>query len=128
MTERDQLEQAILALENQRAVLGDAVVDAALVSMREKLSAMTADQETTQQRKLATVLFMDIVGSTSISQGLDLPLFGGRPIQPHRLFGVALHAAAVEIHARKIGLRTRKALFRRQPRMVDADDQTRGIY
>jgi ABC-type oligopeptide transport system substrate-binding subunit/class 3 adenylate cyclase len=71
MPEREQLEQAILALEKQRAVLGDDVVDAALVSIREKLSALIEAQEATQQRKLATVLFMDTVGSTSITHDLD---------------------------------------------------------
>ena len=71
MTDREQLEQAIIALENQRDVLGDAVVDAALVSMRERLSVLVEAQEATQQRKLATVLFMDIVGSTAITQDLD---------------------------------------------------------
>jgi predicted ATPase/class 3 adenylate cyclase len=71
MTDQEQLEQAMLALENQRGVLGDAVVDAALLSMREKLSALVADQKATQQRKLATVLFMDIVGSTSMALDLD---------------------------------------------------------
>jgi len=71
MTDRKHLEQAIRKLETQRAVLGDDVVDAALVSMREKLSAMGEAQESTQQRKLATVLFMDIVGSTSITHNLD---------------------------------------------------------
>jgi hypothetical protein len=34
MNEREQLEQAIQALEAQRAVLGDAVVEAALGPMR----------------------------------------------------------------------------------------------
>ena len=41
-TDRAQLEQALVALESQRAVLGDAVVDAALESIREKLSASIA--------------------------------------------------------------------------------------
>ena len=71
LNDQEQLEQAIAALENQREILGDAVVDAALVSMREKLSSLVAAQSPTQQRKLATVLFMDIVGSTSITQNLD---------------------------------------------------------
>jgi hypothetical protein len=71
MPEREQLEQAILALEKQREVLGDDVVDAALSTMREKLSALIKAQEATQQRKLATVLFMDTVGSTSITHDLD---------------------------------------------------------
>ena len=77
MTEREhseevqQLEQAIAALEAQRAILGDAVVDAALTPMRAKLSGLEKASKATQQRKLATVLFMDIVGSTSITQDLD---------------------------------------------------------
>ncbi len=70
-TVRDQLEQAIIALENQRAVLGDRVTDAALASMREKLFALEEAQETAQQRKLVTVLFIDIVGSSSITEDLD---------------------------------------------------------
>jgi class 3 adenylate cyclase len=71
MQDREQLEQAILALEQQRDVLGDEVVDAALASMREKLSSLMEAQEATQQRKLATVLFLEIVGSTSITHDLD---------------------------------------------------------
>jgi predicted ATPase/class 3 adenylate cyclase len=70
-TDREQLEQAIAALENQRGALGDAVVDAALASIREKLSTLIETEKATQQRKLATVLFMDIVGSTSMAQDLD---------------------------------------------------------
>jgi len=71
MTEREQLEQAMLALEAHRATLGDAVVDAALATMREKSSTLIESETTTQQRKLATLLFMDIVGSTSIIKDLD---------------------------------------------------------
>ena len=40
MTEREQLEQAIAALEAQRAILGDAVVDASVAALREKLAAL----------------------------------------------------------------------------------------
>lgn len=71
MAEREQLEQAIIALEEQRAVLGDAVVDAALAPMREKLSALEDSQEIERQRKLGTVLFMRVVGSTAITHSLD---------------------------------------------------------
>ena len=70
-TELDQLEQAIAALENQSVVLGNAVVDAALVSIRGKLSAFKETQQASQQRKLATILFKDIVSSTTITQDLD---------------------------------------------------------
>jgi predicted ATPase/class 3 adenylate cyclase len=69
--DREQLEQAMTALENQRAFLGNEVVDAALTSIREKLSALNDISTNNQQRKQATVLFMDIVDSTSITLGLD---------------------------------------------------------
>ena len=72
MSELDQLRQAITALENQRAVLGDAIVDAALSPMREKLAALTAQENSTDpQLKYLTILFTDIAGSTRLTQGLD---------------------------------------------------------
>lgn len=78
MTEREQLEQAIITLEAQRALLGDAVVNAALSPMREKLAALNAlapDQSRasreTQQRKQVTVLFADVSGFTAMSELMD---------------------------------------------------------
>ncbi len=41
MSEHDQLKHAIATLEGQRALLGDAVVEAALAPMREKLTALS---------------------------------------------------------------------------------------
>jgi class 3 adenylate cyclase/tetratricopeptide (TPR) repeat protein len=71
MTEREQLEKAIAGLEAQRAALGDAIVDPAIAALRSQLDALLEQQPPEQQRKLVTVLFCDIVGSTRISQGLD---------------------------------------------------------
>lgn len=72
MSKREQLEQAIAALEAQRAALGDAVVDAALVPLREKLAALRAQSlETDRQRKQITVLFADVSGFTAISEEMD---------------------------------------------------------
>ena len=72
MTELEQLEQAIAALEAQRAVLGDAVVNTALAPMRDKLGALKAAQAPAEaQRKLATVLFADVSGFTALSETLD---------------------------------------------------------
>lgn len=79
MTEREQLEQAIAALEAQRALLGDAVVNAALAPMREKLATLTAAQtptpasapRETEQRKQVTVLFSDVSGFTAMSETMD---------------------------------------------------------
>lgn len=72
MAEIDRLEAAIAALEAQREGLGDAVVDAALAPMREKLAKLRAGGEAPdQQRKLVTVLFTDIVDSTKMSLNRD---------------------------------------------------------
>ena len=72
MDEHEQLAQAIAALESQRALLGDAVVDAALAPMREKLAALASRRVNAgQQRKFVTVLFADVVGSTQLGQHLD---------------------------------------------------------
>jgi class 3 adenylate cyclase len=71
MSEREHLEQAIAAFETQRAVLGDAIVDAALAPLRQKLAAMQAQGLTEQQRKQITVLFADISGFTAMSETLD---------------------------------------------------------
>lgn len=73
MTEREQMEQAIRALEAQRAMLGDAVVDTALAPLREKLAALEAQAEARerQQRKQVTVLFADVSGFTAMSEKVD---------------------------------------------------------
>ena len=70
-TERKQLEATIAALEAQRPVLGDAVVAMAVAPLQDKLAALRAREGATQQLKTATVLFMDVVGSTQLSQRLD---------------------------------------------------------
>jgi hypothetical protein len=51
------------ALEEQRALLGDAVVDTAL-PLQEKLSALAAISPVEPQLKDITILFSDIIGST----------------------------------------------------------------
>ncbi len=76
MTEREQLEQAIAHLDAQRAMLGDAAVDAALVGLRQKLAALEQIEEPTApalagERKLVTVMFADISGFTVLSEKMD---------------------------------------------------------
>src|SRR5215207_5734791 len=72
MNEREQLEQAIAALESQRAILGDAIVHVALAPMREKLAALSAQQTPAeQQRKQLAVLFADVSGFTAMSETMD---------------------------------------------------------
>lgn len=69
--ESARLQTAIEALEAQRSILGDTVVEAALGSIREKLAALAAKSQPAQQRKQATVLFADVSGFTALSETLD---------------------------------------------------------
>jgi class 3 adenylate cyclase/predicted ATPase len=64
------LEHAIATLEAQRAVLGDAVVDTALVPLQARLAALV-DKAQGEQRRLVTVVFADLVGFTELSSWLD---------------------------------------------------------
>lgn len=70
VTERSQVESAIAALETQRGTLGSSAVDAAIAALRSNLAAI-ASARPSEQRKLVTVLFVDIVGSTAIGEQLD---------------------------------------------------------
>ncbi|HEY9068498.1 MAG TPA: adenylate/guanylate cyclase domain-containing protein [Burkholderiaceae bacterium] len=75
MDETRHLEVAIAALEAQRATLSDAVVDAALAPLRERIAALRAagpaSPAAVLQRRQVTVLFADVVGSTAIAERLD---------------------------------------------------------
>ena len=68
------IETAIAALEAQRAILGSAVVDAALAPLQRELERLRAQREPQlphQQLKQVSVLFVDVVGSTAIGQRLN---------------------------------------------------------
>jgi class 3 adenylate cyclase/tetratricopeptide (TPR) repeat protein len=73
--EQQQLQSGIRALEAQRQLLGDAVVDMALAPLRHKLAALTAPPtppaEPAQTLRQISILFLDVVGSTSLAQHLD---------------------------------------------------------
>jgi len=75
MNEREQLEQAIAALEAQRAVLGDAVVEPMLAAAREKLAALAEaagpEHLGEGERRLVTIVFADISGFTALAEMLD---------------------------------------------------------
>ena len=75
MTEARQLEAAIAALEAQRSTLGDAV-DTAIGLLRERLARLHegppgALAPPEMQRRQVTVLFADVVDSTSMGTKLD---------------------------------------------------------
>ncbi len=78
MIERQRLESTIHALNAQRDVLGATLVQAALAPLLARLSELDAASSPCVSRTTAnqtlrqvTILFLDVVGSTSLSQSLD---------------------------------------------------------
>jgi len=68
----DELKTAIATLESQRAVLGDAVVEASIAALRKQLAELNQGPDSAERhKKLVSLLFVDVVGSTLISQGLE---------------------------------------------------------
>ncbi|MGB7094348.1 MAG: tetratricopeptide repeat protein [Anaerolineales bacterium] len=89
-----ELKNAIATLESQRAVLGDAVVEASISALHKQLAELERETEPPDRhKKLVSMLFVDIVGSTSIGQHLEpdeiLEIMDGglqrlaRPIEAH---------------------------------------------
>ena len=98
MSERAQLEAGIAALQAQRAVLGDAVVEMALAPLRAQLSRLDVARRTeTRQLRMVSVLFADIVGSTTMGQQLD-------PEDTHAIMDGALQkfGAVIEAHQGRV--------------------------
>lgn len=75
--ELSRLQASIAALEAQRSILGDAVVEPALVALREKLATVEAQVPATPQRKLVTVLFADVSGFTALAEMIDAEVVTG---------------------------------------------------
>ncbi|HEY6132752.1 MAG TPA: adenylate/guanylate cyclase domain-containing protein [Rubrivivax sp.] len=73
--ELQQLQSGIQALEAQRGLLGDAVVDTAVATLKAKLATLAAPPappaEPAQALKQVSILFLDVVGSTTLAQHLD---------------------------------------------------------
>jgi class 3 adenylate cyclase/tetratricopeptide (TPR) repeat protein len=70
-TEVQQLQAAIASLEGQRSLLGDALAEAALSPLRARLASLSPPDAPLQTLKQVTILFLDAVGSTTLSQHLD---------------------------------------------------------
>ena len=88
------LQAAINALQAQRALLGDAVVDAAVAPLKARIDLLS---RAAQQLRLVSVLFLDITGSTSLTQHLD-------PEDVHEVMDGALSrfASLVEEHGGRV--------------------------
>jgi class 3 adenylate cyclase/tetratricopeptide (TPR) repeat protein len=68
MDERQRIEQAIAAQESLRATVGGEVVDETISMLRKELAQLKTPE---QQRKLASIMYADIVGSTDMIKHLD---------------------------------------------------------
>lgn len=68
---REQLETAITVQEGLRGTLDDSVLDTTISVLRKQLAELSSESMVEQQRKLLTILFMDVVNSTSLMQELD---------------------------------------------------------
>ncbi|MGB8647216.1 MAG: adenylate/guanylate cyclase domain-containing protein [Anaerolineae bacterium] len=87
----------IATLEAQRALVGDAIVNAAVEPLRRQLILLEAQLRPTtiEERRLLTILFADVVGSTALAEKMD-------PEEWHRII-TRLHAAMSESIARRGG-------------------------
>jgi len=89
-SKREQLERAIAAQEGLRGTLDDAIVDATLEALHKQLAELEQAQVLEQQRKLVTVLFMDVVSSTRLMSELD-------PEESMAILDAALQKLAVPV-------------------------------
>jgi predicted ATPase/class 3 adenylate cyclase len=96
-----QIEAGIAALEGQRALLGDSVVDMAIAPLKVRLEGLRAETASVapaaQQLKQVTVVFVDTVGSTAMAQVLE-------PEDIHAILDGALarFTARVEHHGGRV--------------------------
>jgi predicted ATPase/class 3 adenylate cyclase len=67
----EQIEKAIAALEAQRPLLGDAVIDTAVTPLRQKLATLTHTPPESDELKRVSILFADVSGYTAMSEKLE---------------------------------------------------------
>jgi predicted ATPase/class 3 adenylate cyclase len=86
------LEQAIAVQERLRGTIDDAIIDTTIEALKKQLAEILPPSPTSeQQRKMATVLFMDIVNSTQMIQNMD-------PEVSMEILDASLHALAEPVH------------------------------
>ncbi|NIW44744.1 MAG: tetratricopeptide repeat protein [candidate division Zixibacteria bacterium] len=66
-----QLEEAIAAQENLRGIVDDGVIDATIAALRGQIETLSQRREPDEQRKLVTILFVDVVASTQLLLNVD---------------------------------------------------------
>ncbi len=92
----EKLRASIRGLEAQRSALGDAIVEPALAVLRRELAGLeeqaAAQTAPTEERRLVTILFFDIVGSTSMAEKLDPEEWRQVVQRVHTTLGAAVSA------------------------------------
>lgn len=87
-TKQEELEQAIAAQERLRGTIDDSIIDTTIEALRKQLAELlSVSPDSEQQRKMATVLFMDIANSTQLIQNMD-------PEESMEILDVSLQALA----------------------------------
>lgn len=74
MNEQMQLKTAVSTLENQRSILGNTAVDAAIAGLKQKLAELTTPSPKSTpiaERKFVTIMFADLSGFTALSETMD---------------------------------------------------------
>lgn len=75
LVQMEKLRLSINGLESQRGVLGDEIVNPALAALRRQLAVLeeqaAAQAAPVEERRMVTILFMDMVGSTPMAEKLD---------------------------------------------------------
>ena len=92
---KKQIEQAIATQERLRGTIEDAIIDITIEALRKQLTELSSTpSDSDKQRKMATVLFMDIVNSTQMIQDID-------PEESMEILDLSLNALAEPV--RKFG-------------------------
>ena len=91
----EKLRLSISGLESQRSMLGDAIVNPALAALRQQL-AVLEEQASTQaapveERRMVTILFIDMVGSTSMAEKLDPEEWRQVVVKLHTTLGITIN-------------------------------------
>jgi len=91
------INSSIHGLESQRSVLGDAVVEPALAALQQQLKGL--EEQLSRQaaapvedRRMVTILFTDMVGSTSMAEKLDPEEWRRIVAKTHSAIGDAISA------------------------------------
>jgi class 3 adenylate cyclase/tetratricopeptide (TPR) repeat protein len=97
----EKLRASITGLAAQRESLGDAVVTPALAALQRELAGLeeqaAAQAAPTEERRLVTILFTDMVGSTSMAEKLDPEEWRQIVSKLHAALGEAITAHRGEV-------------------------------